>query len=293
MRGELPSVGFVRTITGSTHRVPGLRREELAQLAGVSATYYTRLEQGQSAHASAAVIDALNLTDDERIHLHDLARPTRTKPRRQPKPATARRGTVQLINAIKDVPAVVPGLRNEVLAWNALGHLLLAGHVDFEAPTRPADRPNLTRMLFLDPHHKEMHLNWETEATRAVSALRLVAGKHADDQELAALVGELTMKSPAFATRWSKHPVANCIEGTKHFQHPLVGKLTLNFEALLLPEDKGKRILMYSAPPDSPSEAALQLLRRQTNRSGPQTTKEQNRRQTRTVLQDDQRRQLA
>jgi transcriptional regulator with XRE-family HTH domain len=255
----------VGVVSHGTRRVPGLRREELAQLAGVSATYYTRLEQGQSAHASEAVIDALaralGLNDDERVHLHNLARPIPAKPRRPARPATARPGTVQLVNAINDVPAVVLGIHNEVLAWNSLGHLLLAGHVDFDAPDRPADRPNLTKMLFLDPHHRDMYLSWDAEATRAVSSLRLVAGRHADDRELAELVGELIMKSPEFASLWSKHPVANCVSGAKRFLHPVVGELTLEFEALLLPDEPGRRILMYSAAPGSSSEAALQLLR--------------------------------
>lgn len=252
-----------------SRRVPGLRREELAQLAGVSATYYTRLEQGHSTNASESVIDALaralGLTEDERAHLHDLARPAPAKRRRSPRPATARRGTRQLINAIGDVPAVVLGRRNEVLAWNALGHLLLAGHLDVAAPDRIADRPNLTRMLFLDPHHRDMHINWEDEAVRAVASLRLVAGRYKEDRELAELIGDLSMRSPEFARLWSRHPVANCVSGTKHFRHPEVGEIELEFEVLHLPDDSGHRVLMYSARPDGSSAAALQLLRTRTD----------------------------
>lgn len=249
-----------------TRRVPGLRREELAQLAGVSVTYYTRLEQGQSTRASEAVIDALaralNLDDDERAHLHDLARPAPRRPRsRACRPAMARPGTRQLIDAMDNVPAVVLGRRTEVLAWNTLGHLLLAGHLDFDAPNRPADRPNLTRMLFCDPHHRDLYRDWATEVARAVASLRLVAGRYKNDRELAELIGELTMNSPEFASLWAKHPVANCVSGTKEFRHPEVGELTLDFEALVLPDDSGQRILMYSAKPGSASEAALQLLR--------------------------------
>ena len=104
-------------------------------------------------------------------------------------------------------PAVVLGRRSEVLAWNPLGHALLAGHCDFAAPGRPADRPNLTRMLFLDPHTRELYARWEEEAARAVASLRLIAGRHPDDRELAELIGELTLKSAEFASLWSKHPV--------------------------------------------------------------------------------------
>lgn len=253
-------------------RVPGLRREELAQLAGVSATYYTRLEQGHSTRASEAVIDALaralGLDDDERAHLHDLARPARRKPRgRTPRAATARPGTRRLIDAMDTVPAVVLGIRNEVLAWNRLGYLLLAGHLDFDAPDKSADRPNLTRMLFCDPHHRDLYRDWRGEAARAVASLRLVAGRHANDRELAELIGELIMNSPEFATLWAKHPVANCVSGTKEFRHPEIGELALDFEAMLLPDDSGQRILMYTARPGSASEAALRLLGRMDERA--------------------------
>ncbi|GAA5162265.1 helix-turn-helix transcriptional regulator [Amycolatopsis dongchuanensis] len=245
-------------------RVPGLRREELAQLAGISITYYTRLEQGQSGQASESVIEALAralaLDDDERAHLHDLARPTPGKPRRRPRPAKVRPGTERLVHAMGDVPAVVLGVRTEVLAWNTLGHRLLAGHLDPAAPGRPADRPNLTRMLFLDPHHRDLYARWPEEAARAVASLRLVAGRHADDRELAELIGELTMRSPEFAALWAKHPVATCVSGTKYFRHPEVGELVLDFEALLLADEPGQRILTYTAEPGSASEAALRLL---------------------------------
>lgn len=263
-----------------TRRVPGLRREELAQLAGVSVTYYTRLEQGQSARASESVIDALaralGLSDDERAHLHDLARPAPAKRRRSARPAMARQSTRQLIRALGDVPAVVLGVRSEVLAWNTLGHLLLAGHLDADAPDRPAGRPNLTRMLFLDPHHRDLYPQWEEEAARAVASLRLVAGRHKDDRELAELIGELCMKSPEFASLWARHPVANCVSGTRRFRHPEVGELTLEFEALLLPDDSGQRILIYHAASGTPSEAALRLLR-STGNSGHETERERSR----------------
>lgn len=245
-------------------RVPGLRREELAQLAGVSPTYYTRLEQGQSTHASESVIDAiaraLGLDHDERVHLHDLARPAPAKRRRPARSDAARAGTVRLIEAMGDVPAVVLGRRTEVLAWNRAAHALLAGHVALDAPQRAAERPNLTRMLFLDPHTRDLYSRWDEEAARAVASLRLVAGRHRDDRALSDLVGELAVNSDAFATLWSAHPVQNCMSGTKHFRHPQVGELDLEFEALHLPDDSGHRILTYTAVPGAASEAALRLL---------------------------------
>ncbi|WP_242903609.1 helix-turn-helix transcriptional regulator [Actinomadura terrae] len=245
-------------------RVPGLRREELAQLAGISPTYYTRLEQGQSTNASETVIDAiaraLDLDDAERTHLHDLARPARSRRRRPARPDAARPSTMRLINAMADVPAVVLGRRTEVLAWNRLAHALLAGHHDFTAPGRPADRPNLTRMLFLDPHTRELYARWDEEAARDVASLRLFAGRYRDDRELADLVGELTLKSNTFATLWAKHPVYKCQSGRKYFRHPEVGEFELEFEVLHLPDDSGHRILTYTAIPGTPSELTLRLL---------------------------------
>jgi transcriptional regulator with XRE-family HTH domain len=245
-------------------RVPGLRREELAQLAGVSTTYYTRLEQGQSGHASAEVIDAiaaaLRLDDDERAHLRDLARPVRPRRRRPAPPAGARAGTARLIAAMTDVPALVMDRRSEVLAWNRLGHALLAGHLDFGAPDDAAGRPNLTRMLFLDPRTRELYPAWAQEAARAVASLRMVAGRYRDDRGLSDLVGELTVRSDDFARLWSRQPVLNCFAGIKQFRHPVVGDFELEFEVLHLPDDSGHRILTYTAVPGTASAGALLLL---------------------------------
>lgn len=250
-------------------RVPGLRREELAMLAGVSNTYYTRLEQGLSNNASESVIDsiarALNLNTDERAHLFNLARPGKTKRRTLTKPDKARPGTVRLIRSMFTTPAVVLGRRSEVLAWNPLGHRLVAGHLDLASPETPSTRPNMTRMLFLDPHTRELYSRWQEEATRAVASLRRLAGMTSDDLELAALVGELTMKSPDFATLWAKHPVENCMSGLKYMHHPEVGNLELNFEVLTQHDESGHRILMYTADPGTPAAEALQLLRAETD----------------------------
>ena len=241
-------------------RVPGLRREELAQLAGVSATYYTRLEQGQSTNASRSVIDALaralRLDEDERAHLDDLARPAAGGRPRRARPDVAPRAAVALVQAMSDVPAVLLGRRTEVLAWNPLAHRLLAGHHDAEAPNRPAARPNLTRMLFLDAHTRELYRDWPAEAARAVASLRLVAGRFPEDRALEELVGELCVKSPEFAGLWARHPVLNCVSGTKLLRHPTVGDLEVEFQALQVADGSGRRLLTYLADP-----AALALLR--------------------------------
>ncbi|WP_125777587.1 helix-turn-helix domain-containing protein [Antribacter gilvus] len=245
-------------------RVPGLRREELAMLAGVSATYYSRLEQGLNTNASEAVIAsiarALNLTPDEQAHLFNVARPERAPKRRAAvRPDHARTGTLRLVNSLSGTPAVIIGRRSEVLGWNALGHRLVAGHLDFDSPHRVPDRPNMTRMLFLDEHTKELYSRWHEEAVRAVASLRVLGARAPEDPELTALVGELTVKSPEFSRLWAKHPVERCVSGVKQFRHPEVGDFELNFEVLTPPDDSGHRVLMYTPDP-GPGAEALELL---------------------------------
>lgn len=249
---------------GTRRRVPGLRREELALLAGVSITYYTHLEQGQSTNASDSVLDALaralRLTPDEHAHLRDLARPPKAKRARSRRPEHARPTTRRLIAAMPRVPAVVLDGRNNVLAWNPLGHALLAGHLDPAGPDDPAARPNLTRMLFLDPHTRELYTDWKSEARVALAALRLIAGRNPEDRALAELIGSLMLQSPDFAALWSQQPVRDCTVGTKALHHPAVGPLTLDFENLHVADGTGHRMLLFTAPEGSPSDAALRLL---------------------------------
>jgi transcriptional regulator with XRE-family HTH domain len=245
-------------------RVPGLRREEIAQLAGVSVTYLTRLEQGQSQNASDAVIDALaralQLDPDERAHLFALAHPAPAKRSRRSRAEVAKPGAEQLLHSMREVPALLLGRFNDVLGWNRLGHRLIAGHLDFAAPSRVEDRPNHIRMLFLDPHTRALYPDWEAEAALAVSSLRYVAASYAGDHRLAQVVGDLSMNSPAFASLWAKHTVRLCTSGTKRLHHPEVGELELDYEVLHLPEGNGQRILTHTAKPGSSSEAALRIL---------------------------------
>ncbi|HEY0472144.1 MAG TPA: helix-turn-helix transcriptional regulator [Kribbella sp.] len=247
-------------------RVPGLRREEIAQLAGVSVAYYTRLEQGQSSRASDSIIDALaralKLRDDERAHLFELARPRPVRKSRQPRPERATPGGLQLVDAMTGVSAVLLGRRNDVLAWNPLGHALFAGHLPYDAPQDPAARPNLTRMLFLDPHTRELYRNWNDEASLLVASLRFVAAQYPDDRALAELVGELSVKSTEFAGLWAKHTVQLCSSGTKHLHHPEIGDLDLDYQALQLPDTDGQRLVIHTAARGSSSAHALNLLGR-------------------------------
>lgn len=248
----------------SRRRVTGLRREELAMLAGVSITHYTRLEQGRATTASDSVLDAiartLRLTEDETAHLKDLARPAAGSRPAPPRVEHAGASARQLLAAMTDVPALVLDRRNDVLAWNQLGHALLAGHLAPDSPGTAAARPNLIRMLFLDERYRQLYSNWNEEAVLAVASLRLVAGRHPDDRRLAELIGRLSMLSPEFASRWARHPVRTCTSGLKRLQHPSVGVMDLSFENLCIPGSSGQRLIAYTAEPGSPSEAALRLL---------------------------------
>lgn len=248
---------------GDRRRVPGLRREELALLAGVSASYYTRLEQGQSLSASAEVLDALagalQLDDSERRYLHDLAvagrRPARP---RKPAPERVTEATRQLLDVLGDTPVIVLGRRTDVLSWNRMGHALFAGHVDPGAPGRPGERPNMARLVFLDPHIRELYADWPGKARAVVGGLRLTAGQHPEDAALHTLVGELSAKSGEFASMWADHRIKACTVADYEMRHPLVGMLTVTQQTLS--NGQGPVVVVGTTEPDSPSRAALMLL---------------------------------
>jgi transcriptional regulator with XRE-family HTH domain len=248
-------------------RVTGLRREELATLSNVSITHYTRLEQGRATGVSDGLLEAvartLRLTDDETAHLKDLARPAAASSRHRtapPRMAPANASARQLLNAMTEVPALILDRRNDVLAWNQMGHALLAGHLTAKSPDTPATRPNMTRMLFLDGQYRALYANWHDQAQQAVASLRLVAGRHPDDRFLAELLGQLAMNCDEFASLWARHPVRTCTSEVKHLRHPLVGTMELSFENLVIPGTSGQHMIAYTAEPGSPSEAALRIL---------------------------------
>ncbi|GGZ03500.1 transcriptional regulator [Streptomyces avidinii] len=264
---------------GERRRVPGLRREELAALAGVSVSYYTRLEQGQSLNASPQVLDAiaraLRLEEAERLHLHDLARSSATGSGRSRRPAPERvtEATGQLLEALAHVPAIVSGRRSDVLAWNRLGHALFAGHLDPDAPDRPAERPNMARLVFLDAHTRDLYADWPAKARAVVGNLRLVAGRHPDDPALHALVGELRAKSSDFASMWADHRVTACAVATYQMRHPLVGPLTVTQQTLSQGRapgrDQGQNIVVATTEADSPARTTLALLAQLTPQRNP------------------------
>ncbi|WP_327420396.1 helix-turn-helix transcriptional regulator [Streptomyces sp. NBC_01527] len=241
-------------------RVPGLRREELAQLAGVSAAYYTRFEQGNARNASREVVDAisrvLRLSDAEHAHLLQLAQLKRhfakgvEPPRQQVRPEVR-----ELLTAMEGVPAYVWGRRSDVLAWNQTASAVFGDW----AARAPQDR-NWARITFLDPASRKLFTDWDTKAHDVVGQLRLWAGLHPDDALLASLIGELSMKSEDFRKLWAAHDVKRKTHGTMRLTHPLVGDLTLRYETLALPGDQEQSLSTYHAEPGSPSEQALRLL---------------------------------
>ncbi|MCX4551207.1 helix-turn-helix transcriptional regulator [Streptomyces sp. NBC_01387] len=248
---------------GERRRVPGLRREELALLAGVSTSYYTRLEQGQSLNASPEVLDAiaraLRLDESERLHLHNLARSAKGAGRgRRPAPERVTEATGQLLEVLADVPAIVTGRRSDVLAWNRLGHALFASHLDPRAADRPAERPNMARLVFLDPHTRDLYADWPSKARAVVGNLRLVAGQYPDDAALHALVGELSAKSTDFASMWADHRVKACTVAAYGMRHPLVGPLTVTQQTLS--QGPGQNIVVATTEADSPARTTLALL---------------------------------
>jgi transcriptional regulator with XRE-family HTH domain len=236
-------------------RVPGLRREELATLAGVSADYYVRLEQGRERHPSEQVIEALaralRLDDDATAHLHELARPAPRRRRAARRTERIRPELLRLMEAWPHTPAMVIGRHLDVLAANSLATALHGGF---------ASGNNLVRSLFLDPAARERYPDWDDVAKDTVAALRASVGPDLDDAHLTDLVGELSLKSERFRSLWARHDVREKTHGTKRFVHPQVGELTLHYETFAVAGSSGQVLSVYHAEPGSPTEQALALL---------------------------------
>jgi len=245
---------------GNRRRVPGLRREEAAMLAGISVEYYTRLERGNATGVSEDVLEgiarALQLDEAEHAHLFDLVRTANmTRPARRPAQERVRPSVQRILDAMTEVPAYVRNARLDILSANRLGYALYSEV--FTNPVRPA---NMARFLFLNQRAGDFFGDWERIANDAVAILRAAAGRDPYDRNLSDLIGELSTRSEEFRVRWAAHNVKFHRTGVKTLHHPLVGVLTLSYEALELPGDGGQRILVYTAEPDSPSQEALNLL---------------------------------
>jgi len=251
-------------ITGSNRRVPGLRRGEVATLADISVEYYAKLERGNLAGVSQSVLHsvarALQLDDAEAAHLLDLwsaanAAPTR-RTRRSPRKTEVRPGLQQTLDAIVNSPAIVRNGRMDLLAANVLGRALYSdAYLD---PQRP---PNFARYTFLDRERSELfYPDWDGAADVAVAIMRTEAGRDPHDRDLQDLVGELSTRSADFRQRWAKHDVRLHSAGAKSFHHPVVGDLTLTYEALELTADLGLNLTIYTAAAGSASDDGLRLL---------------------------------
>jgi transcriptional regulator with XRE-family HTH domain len=250
-------------------RVPGLRREEIAILAGVSASYYTRLEQGQAANASPQVLDslarALRMDDVERDHLHNLARAaTRPLQLADPPEEQASAGFREVLTGLNDTPAMVLGRRRDILAWNAAGHALFAPHLDPADVDAAERRPNATEMIFLDPHMREFYLDWEAKAIASVGHLRVLAGRFPTDARLLALIGRLSVSSDAFVRIWAGHSIRTSSSATYRVRHPVAGELALRQQLLTSAETPGQSIVICTAVEGTSSQQSLSLLGRMT-----------------------------
>jgi transcriptional regulator with XRE-family HTH domain len=253
---------------GGHRRVAGLRREEVALLAGVSVDYYTRLERGNAHGASDSVLEALaralQLDEAEHAHLFDLVRAASTsaaltggaaRARRRPGRQQVRPSVQRILDSMTTTPAYVRNARMDILAANRLGRALYSPIL-----TSPAQPANHARFLFLDPAAAQFYIDWERQAQDTVALLRTEAGRNPHDKAFSGLIGELSTRSEIFRTWWAAHNVRFHRTGVKRLHHPVVGELSLTFEALDLAADAGLRISAYTAEPGSASEDALNLL---------------------------------
>jgi transcriptional regulator with XRE-family HTH domain len=246
---------------GRNRRVPGLRRSEVADLAGVSVEYYSQLERGDLRGVSDSVLDALaralQLDEAERAHLADLARAAGPAPRTRRKPPShvVRPSVQRILDGMTEVPAFVLNGRLDVLAANPLAEALFAPA--FAAPARPV---NHARFNFLDPRAHDFWIDWERAADDSVAMLRTEAGRDPYDKGLTDLVGELCTRSDAFRVRWAAHDVRLHRTGLKHFRHPVVGELHLSYELMELPADPGLALIAFSAERGTPDDDALRFL---------------------------------
>lgn len=250
-------------IFGSAHRrVPGLRREEVAFLAGVSVDYYVRMERGDLRGVSPEVLDALaralQLDDAETAYLHDLAAaagPGSRRRRERPADTTIRPGLQQFIDAVTGAAVTVQNRPGDIVAANDLGKALYAPVADSHA-----GRGNTSRFLYFDPAARDFFPDWEILADQNVASLRSLAGQHPHDKTLTDLIGELVTRSDAFRVRWAAHDVRFHRTGVKRLHHPEVGEMELAYEAMELPASPELRMTAYTAAPGTPSAERLALL---------------------------------
>jgi len=256
--------GLRNSPLAGARRVPGLRREEVALLAGVSVPYYTRLERGDARGATNAVLDAvsraLQLDDAERAHLFDLVRSANAIAAASRNPPRANRQPIrsQLRNMLEAMDGVAAYIRNgrlDILAGNALARALFAPI--FNSPARPV---NAARFTFLDPAAAEFYPDWDAVADQNVATLRAEVGRNPYDKALSDLIGELSTRGGTFRHRWAQHEVRRHRAGSKRLNNPVVGELTVNYESMDLAADDGLSLIVCHVAPGSRDADALQLL---------------------------------
>jgi transcriptional regulator with XRE-family HTH domain len=256
-RGRL-APGDVGLIGGGIRRVPGLRREEVASLAGVNVDYYARLEQGRLRNVSSTVLDAvaraLRLDRAEREHLHHLALPA-VGGERSARPQGVRAAVETMLAALQSQPAFVLGDRMDVLAANWMAQQVMGDWLE-----RAGNDRNLARFVFLDPEARRVHRDWDAVAEEAVATLRHYSGQHPGDDRLRNLVDDLREGSPDFSRWWNAHDVRSRSHGVTTYRHPQMGEITVHCEALEFPGDDHQRLCIFSAEPGSDSHQALMLL---------------------------------
>lgn len=249
---------------GGRRRVPGLRREEVALVAGMSSEYYKRLERGNATGVSEAVIDgvsrALQLDEAEHAHLQDLIRAANAgaRPHQRRRPVATSQltsGMRQTIDAMSTVPVFVQNGRLDAVATNALGRALFSEMLDDVSP--PA---NAARFIFLDARAQTFYRHWDAQARQIVAVLRAEAGRSPHDRRLTDLVGQLSTRSELFRKLWAAHDVREHRTGLKNVHHPVVGDLDLTFQAMDLASDRGLQMIVFSAEPGSATHDRLQLL---------------------------------
>ena len=261
-RGRVSPADAGLPATGTRRRVKGLRREEVALLAGISPEYYIRLERGQATGPSTGVVESiaavLRLDDDERAHLDRLLAALTPEARKRRKTATkdsVSPGIRVLLDSMEHLPAVVFNSRLDVLAVNDLGRALFAPMFDGDSPV------NTARFMFLDEYAaRQLFPEWERIANDTVSILRIEAGRRPDDPALVALIGQLSTRSQAFRTRWAAHDVRAHRAGAKVFRHPVIGEVTLPFENLTVDAAGDQVLAVFTPRPGSPEHDAIRLL---------------------------------
>lgn len=260
-REEISPADVGLTVGPGIRRTPGLRREELATLAGVSIDYYTRLERGKETRPSPQVVDALaralRLTEPEHEHLRDLAASAARRSGDAPKTPsrTLPPGIAQILERLRPNPAYVMSRNMDVLAANPGGLRLMPGIEEW-----PAGKRNVARYMFLHPDAKAVFVDWPNQVRGCVSMLRAAAGVYPDAPDLQVLVGELLVKSQEFAKLWDRYEVRPHITGTKSYRHPLIGDITLGYQGFDLSGGNGVRMIVFHAEPGSDQEDALALL---------------------------------